>query len=80
MESQKDRSNHSKKNGLCNKFSWGPFVDLVHGFLNSENNYKKKVIRLKTKEPTQAFVPKILVSWCPEWASCKGSLEPKLIH
>lgn len=32
------------------------------------------------KEPPPTFVPKILVSWYPEWANCKGFLEPKSVN
>ena len=37
-------------------------------------------VKLKSKEPPQTFVLKILVSWYLEWANCKGFLEPKSIH
>ena len=36
--------------------------------------------RLKSKESPQTFVPKILASWYPEWANCKGFLEPKSVN
>ena len=39
-----------------------------------------KRFRLKSKEPPQTFVPKILVSWYPEWVNFKRFLEPKSIH
>ena len=35
---------------------------------------------LKSKEPPQTFVPKILLSLYLEWANCKGFLKPKSIH
>ena len=38
------------------------------------------VATLKSKEPPQTFVPKILASWYPEWANCKGFLEPKSVN
>ena len=38
------------------------------------------VYRLKSKEPLQTFVPKILASSYPKWAKCKGFLEPKSVN
>ena len=35
---------------------------------------------LKSKEPPQTFVPKILASLYPKWANCKGLLEPKSVN
>ena len=35
---------------------------------------------LKSKEPPRTFVPKILASWYPKWANCKGFLEPKSVN
>ena len=41
---------------------------------------KLNISTVKFKEPPQAFVPKILISWYPEWANCKGFLEPKSVN
>ena len=50
----------------------------------SENAHSVKVLVqwniLKSKESPQTFVPKILVSWYPEWANCKGFLEPESVN
>ena len=45
---------------------------LIIQFSLSSTKYFSK---LKSKEQPQTFVPKILVSWYPEWANCKGFLE-----
>ena len=48
--------------------------------LNMNISYFRQRAKLKSKEPPQTFVPKILVSWYPKWANCKGFLEPKSVN
>ena len=56
---------------------WGLKLGLNHSSIVFASRY---LVRLKSKEPPQTFVPKILVSWYPEWANCKGFLEPKSVN
>ena len=45
--------------------------------INHISNFFQLYYKLKSKEPPKTFVPKILASSYPEWANCKGFLEPK---
>ena len=61
-------------------------VDTLRWVLFGESLHRSMLLKgtdiltLKSKEPPQAFVPNILVSWYPEWVNCKGFLEPKSMH
>ena len=76
QDCQGNQGNHSNHDNQGNQHSLNYLIKLSVVLDLTSLSDDLVLFILKSKEPPQTFVPQILVSLYPEWANCKGFLEP----